>query len=160
MLDRDFANRFLGFYLFGYENYFTDLETFMSKAMAEINFLGDDRLLEIENDFGKSMKLAQDIFKDKAFRKIYKNHKRTPPINKALFDAISTQFALLSDNERNTLKTQKVKFRNLLKESLKTDPEFFASVTSSTGDKKRVILRHSKIRELIHQTININDYVR
>ncbi|MDP3441669.1 MAG: DUF262 domain-containing protein, partial [Ignavibacteria bacterium] len=41
MLDRDFANRFLGFYLLGVENYGTkdyglDLDSFMSKAMAEM----------------------------------------------------------------------------------------------------------------------------
>lgn len=36
MLDRDFANRFLAFYRFGYKNYTPDLDTFMSKAMADV----------------------------------------------------------------------------------------------------------------------------
>ncbi len=36
MLDRDFANRFLAFYRFGYKNYTPDLGTFMSKAMADV----------------------------------------------------------------------------------------------------------------------------
>jgi uncharacterized protein with ParB-like and HNH nuclease domain len=34
MLDRDFANRFLAFYVFPYDKYQPDLDTFMSKAWA------------------------------------------------------------------------------------------------------------------------------
>lgn len=155
MLDRDFANRFLGFYLLGYENYSPDLETFMSKAMAEINHLSDERLNNIKVNFSKSMKLAIDIFKEKAFRKIYKTHRRLPPINKALFDAIATQFAILSDSDRTKLKSNKTKFKNDLKESLAKNPDFFSAVSSSTGDKKRVLLRHNVVKELIQQNINV-----
>ena len=63
MLDRDFANRFLGFYLLGIENYGTkefgyDLDSYMSKAMAEIYLKSEEDLANICNDFITSMKLA------------------------------------------------------------------------------------------------------
>lgn len=154
MLDRDFANRFLSFYLLGYNNYSSDLDTFMSKSMAEIGHLDDVRLNKIQNDFESAMELSYAIFKERAFRKIYKTHKRTPPVNKALFDAISTQFALLNIDEQNKLKSNKTAFKNGLKELIKNDQEFFASISSSTSDKRRIIYRHSQIKNLIIKAIN------
>ncbi|WP_037349009.1 DUF262 domain-containing protein [Sediminibacter sp. Hel_I_10] len=154
MLDRDFANRFLGFYLYDYKSYTPDLDTFMSKAMASINDLTENELQTIKNDFSKSMKLAHTIFKNEAFRKIYTDKPRLPPINKALFDAIATQFALLSDEERALLKAKGRVFKKELKQKLAHDPEFFTSLSSSTGDRNRVIKRHSTIEELIQHVIH------
>ncbi|WP_322549028.1 DUF262 domain-containing protein [Flavobacterium psychraquaticum] len=158
MLDRDFANRFLCFYLFGTdkygsEDYGKDLDTFMSKAMAVIYDKTDDEINKIKYDFTEAMKLSLYIFKEEAFRKIYNTYKRLPPINKALFDAIATQFALLTDDQRSILKSRKTEFKKGLKELLKSDEYFFISVTSSTGDKNRIIKRHSTIEELIKLTI-------
>lgn len=159
MLDRDFANRFLCFYLFGTdkygsEDYGKDLDTFMSKAMAVIYDKTDDEINKIKYDFTEAMKLSLFIFKEEAFRKIYNNYKRLPPINKALFDAIAAQFALLTDEQRSILRSRKTEFKKGLKELLKSDEYFFTSVTSSTGDKNRIIKRHSTVQELIKLTIH------
>ena len=58
MLDRDFINRFLAFYLFGYENYQPDLDTFMSKAMAALYKLDENQVAKIKHDFDASMLTA------------------------------------------------------------------------------------------------------
>lgn len=159
MLDRDFANRFLSFYLLGVDNYGTkefgyDLDSFMSKAMAEIYTKTEEDLKIISKAFDMSMKLAETIFSKEAFRKVRLKYKRLPPINKALFDAISTQFALLSEDQHELLSKHKGEFKKNLKNAL-TDDVFFSSVTSATGDKKKVTVRHNKIKALIEQTINV-----
>ncbi len=154
MLDRDFANRFLGFYLFGYDNYTPDLDTYMSKAMAIIYDKTDAELNKIKEDFSESMKLSFAIFGDQAFRKVYNEKRRLPPINKALFDAISVQFALLNEEDREALKANGKRFKKALYDLLNTDEYFFTSVTSSTGDKNRVIHRHSSIEKLIKNIIH------
>ncbi|MCT3662022.1 DUF262 domain-containing protein [Elizabethkingia anophelis] len=154
MLDRDFANRFLAFYLLGYENYQPDLDTYMSKAMAMINEKSNEELNTIKSDFSKSMELAHSIFGREAFRKVYYNYNRLPPINKALFDAISTQFALITDNERHSLKDKKAKLKKGLFDKLNEDEYFLTAVTSSTGDRNRIIKRHSVIAELIQEILN------
>jgi hypothetical protein len=154
MLDRDFANRFLAFYLLGFENYQPDLDTYMSKAMVMVNDKSEDELNEIFTNFSEAMDLSFEIFGREAFRKVYYKYNRLPPINKALFDALSTQFALLSENERRNLKQNKSYFKDALSERLNTDVYFFTSVTSSTGDKNRIFKRHSVILELIRATIN------
>lgn len=153
MLDRDFANRFLGFYLFGYKNYQPDLDTYMSRAMASINEKTDAELTKIKNDYTDAMELAYAIFAEEAFRKVYKTHSKLPPINKALFDAISVQFALLNKKDKATLNMHKAEFRKGLKNLLNNDEYFFTSISSSTGDKNRVMYRHSSIENLIKSII-------
>jgi hypothetical protein len=158
MLDRDFVNRFLSFYILGVENYGLkeygqDLDTFMSKAMAAIYDKTKVELEDIKFHFMESMKLAKSIFGREAFRKVNRSYKRIPPINKALFDAISTQLALLSNGERDILRKKRSIFKNALKSKLADDPEFFKSVTSATGDKRRTQDRHRMLKELIQETI-------
>jgi hypothetical protein len=153
MLDRDFANRFLAFYLLGFENYTPDLDTFMSKAMACIYDMSQEELEKITTDYTNAMVISKKLFKEEAFRKIYKSSKRLPPINKALFDALSTQFALLSQHDRETLAQKGKLFKKGLYDLLNNDDYFFTSVTSSTGDKNRVYYRHNEIKKLIHKII-------
>ena len=159
MLDRDFANRFLAFYLLGVENYGKkeygqDLDTFMSKAMAVIYDKSDEELEQIKTQFKKAMTLSKSIFGKEAFRKVYLDDKRIPPINKALFDALSTQFALLSDNEMEILKLKEKEIKKLLKSNLAEDENLFTSITSGTGDRRRVQYRHNCIKKLIQDVIN------
>lgn len=159
MLDRDFANRFLAFYELGVENYGSkeygqDLDTFMSKAMASVYDKTDDELDIIKLKFANSMKLSKSIFGKETFRKVYRDYKRIPPINKALFDAISTQFALLNNDEVIKLKENKAFLKKQLKTELSNDEAFFKSLTSSTGNKGNTQYRHHKIQELIQNAIN------
>jgi len=151
MLDRDFANRFLGFYLLGFENYGTkefglDLDSFMSKAMAEIYTKTELELDNIKADFSRAMYVSRKIFGREAFRKVRGKYDRLPPINKALFDALSTQIALLNKFDSDKL---------INNGKLNLNEDFFMAVTSATGDKNRVLLRHTKIKELIVNSINI-----
>lgn len=153
MLDRDFANRFLCFYLLGFANYQPDLDTYMSKAMASIADKTEEQLNKIREDFEEAMILSKGIFGNEAFRKVIETGTRLPPINKALFDALAAQFGLLSNAERKALKAKKDALKKGLRNLLTHDEYFFMSVTSSTGDKNRVKHRHEKIKELINTTI-------
>lgn len=155
MLDRDFANRFLCFYLYGYSDYGPDLDTYMSRAMASINNKTNAELDKIREDFKESMKLSKTIFGEEAFRKVYRKYDRLPPINKAIFDAISVQFALLSKEDRSALNSKKIAFKIAFKDLLNQDEYFFTSVTSSTGDKNRVFHRHSSVEKLIKKIIQL-----
>ena len=158
MLDRDFANRFLCFYLLDIENYGTkeygqDLDTFMSKAMASIYEKSEEELSKIKSDFTKAMILSKTIFGKKTFRKVYTTYQSLPPINKAIFDALATQFGLLTDEDREKLKERKEAFEIALFELLNNDGVFFTSVSSSTGDRNRVLYRHKAVKKLINEII-------
>jgi len=153
MLDRDFANRFLCFYLFGYENYEPDLDDFMSKAMAAISDFTEEQKNKIKADYSASLKLSQIVFGDRAFRKIDPFSLNKKPINKALFDVFTVQFGLLSAEERTIVANKKEMVSQKFVALLQQNDLFFWSVTSATGDKNRVITRHSTIKNMLKEII-------
>ena len=156
MLDRDFANRFLCFYLLGYEQYEPDLDTFMSQAMAAVSDFTEDKKQEIKNAYIHSLNLNKDVFGKNAFRKIDNTGKRKP-INKAIFDAFSVQFAVLNANERSIVLKSKEQVNQALISLLENDPIFLASVSSGTSDKSKVIYRHKTIENVIQNIIHNYD---
>ena len=121
--------------------------------MASIYYMPEEVLEKTRDDFTESMKLAKDVFGVEAFRKIYKDHQRLPPINKALFDVIAAQFAKLSNEQRIVILNRKNFMRAELKEMLAGDPYMFDSVTSSTGDRNRVQYRHNQFIKLIFKIV-------
>jgi hypothetical protein len=156
MLNRDFANRFLCFYLFGYDKYEPDLDTFMSKAMAAINKMSEEQKDAIKKNYIASLNLNKVVFGNHAFRKIDHSGKRKP-INKAIFDAFSVQFALLSKEERLIIELEKEEVVTGFISLLYEDTTFFWSISSATGDKNRVFYRHQKIKELVETIIHYYD---
>lgn len=154
MLDRDFATRFLCFYYLGYKNYVPDLDTYMSKATAAIYDFSKEQKEKIKEDYIASLKLNIDVFGNNAFRKIDQNKKTRKPINKAIFDVFSVQFALLNEIERAEIKNKKQQLVEDFINLLNTDETFFWSISSATGDRNRVIYRHSTINKLIHNILN------
>ena len=153
MLNRDFANRFLCFYLFGYENYEPDLDTFMSKAMAAINKMSEEQKQKIKANYITSLNLNKIVFGEYAFRKIDESRYRNP-INKAIFDVFAVQFAKLSEGERKIIELERQEVYDWFLHLLHEDSVFVLSISSSTGDKRRVIYRNEKVKELIQTIIS------
>lgn len=156
MEDRDFANRFVAFYLLGYEDNYGDvLDKFLNDGMERLARIKDNKRLEIEIAFKKSMKLSFDLFGDDAFRKRYDiNDTRRRPISKAVYDTISVNLAWLSDEQQNVLKTKKNEFRlELIK--LFNDETFYRSITTATGQKSNVKARFDKIKNLIKEILEL-----
>lgn len=153
MLDRDFANRFLAFYIFPFEKYQPDLDTFMSKAMATTASMSEVGKEKIKSDFAAAMVLNQKVFGENAFRKIPLKNERRKPLNKALFEVFSVLFAKLDEAERTKLLKKKKEFVREFTNLLYKDEEnrFFWAVSSSTGDRSRVNYRFSKVKSLINQ---------
>ena len=153
MLDRDFANRFLAFYLFPFETYQPDLDTFLSKAMAYTAGMKPGELEKIKADFAASMLLNKKIFEEHAFRKIPEKNERRKPLNKALFEVFSVLFARLDKASADRLCARKDEFVQAFTDLLYKDEgnRFVSAVTSATGDRNRVIYRFSKVQSLIKQ---------
>ncbi|MCP4352626.1 MAG: DUF262 domain-containing protein [Desulfobacterales bacterium] len=154
MEDRDFANRFVAFYLLGYEDsYDGELDKFLNDGMERLASIDDDERYKIKKVFTKSMKLSFDIFGDDAFRKRYDiNETRRRPISKAVYDTISVNLAWLDNAQRNVLKREKEKFRSGLI-ALFNDDTFHRSITTATGQKSNVKTRFEKIKNLIQEIL-------
>lgn len=154
MLDREFITRFLAFKLNPVSEYKPDLDTYMNQKMGELKLLSEAERDEIKESFISSMKLAKDIFGEKAFRKVYDlNEPRRKPINKALFEVWSVELSKLSTTDKEKLRTNKTILFNEFIELMNSDEMFVDSITSATGNKSRVSYRYSKIEELIKNTL-------
>jgi len=150
MLDRDFVNRFLAFYLNDYEKDYSnndDLDSFMNKTLTKLAKTSTKERETIESNFKESLLLAHLIFGTSTFCKAEK-YKR---INKALFEIISVSFAKLSGDERLMIKTKRTEFKKTFYHSIKSD--FKDSLTSNTGGKYNIVLRHSRFQKIVNQIL-------
>lgn len=154
--DQDFVSRFIAFYLFDYEKYVPDLETYINKSMELLRDSSDSNLIsKMKTDFIKAMDIAYEIFGNDAFRKRENVNNPRNPLNKAYFEVISTTFAKLSD-QKTTLLLQN---RDLLKRNLielMNNKSYSSSLSGGTGTKDSVLRRFSWFRDIIERTINGN----
>ena len=154
MEDRDFANRFVSFYLIPYTEYEPDLDTFMNKGMAKINTLSDQEISMLKNRFKIAMNLAFDIFEKDAFRKRFNIEDARKPINKALFEVLSVNFAKLENNEVSLLLSRKELFKEkFIALHNELDGKFLRSITQGTASKENVERRFRDIERIIKETL-------
>lgn len=151
MLDRDFVNRFLAFYLFNQETEYTyedDLDSFMNRTLDKVAELTTTELDDIETRFRAAMVLSKKVFGDAAFCK-KEDYKR---INKALFEVISVSFARLTNTERSQVFQRKSALRKAFYEAVNSN--FADSLTSNTGGKSNISLRHKTFNSIVTDVLN------
>lgn len=153
MRDREFINRFCGFYLFGEESYQNiykaDMDSFLAEAIKKMNKMNLKELDNLFNKFELSMKNNYSVFDESAFRKIKSDGNRSV-INAALFDVYSV---LMADYDESFILKSKKKIKDKFFELLNND-DFFNSITLSTGDSKKVNLRFKLIRKSFKEIEN------
>ena len=153
MEDRDFATRFVSFYLIPYQEYKPDLDTFLNNGMVKIKELSETEITKLKDSFFKAMQLAYDIWQEDAFRKRFKKSDSRKPINKALFEVLSVNFAKLSDDEILTLKSNKKNFIRKFISLHNEDANFLRSISQGTAQKESVIKRFVEIEKIIKETL-------
>jgi len=153
MQDRDFANRFIAFYLIPYTEYAPDLDSFLSKGMAKINELSDGEIQQLKTNFKRAMNTAYAIFGNDAFRKRFDEYDDRKPVNKALFEVLSVNFAKLSREECELLYDRKETFQTAFIE-LHQYNDFVQSISSGTAQPERVTKRFEAINRIIQETLN------
>lgn len=149
MLDREFVNRFVAFYITPPVDYSPDLESFLNDSMGKIELKNIEELISIKESFRKSMRTSKKIFGNWAFRKADQYPTRRKPINKSIFEIWAVALANLSDKERNILRRKRKKVLEKFAYLCKTDDTFISAISQATGDKTRVINRFSKVEKLI-----------
>lgn len=155
LLDQEFVNRFLAFYLFDLSEYNSDLDGFLNTALDKLNNPENKIDFEtIEIDFEKAMKTAMRIFQGDAFRKRYNLNDKRKPINKALFEVWSVLLSKLTIDEVSILINRSQSLNEKFIHLLNSDEDFNKAITSGTGDKSRVRKRFAEINRIIQLTIS------
>ncbi len=156
MQDRDFVTRFLAFYLQEYKDYKPDLDTFMHEAMGMLRKINKEQLQAIKNDFMRALRCAWEIFGNDAFRKRQKIEDTRYPINKAVFETITVNFAQQSELNIETLITKKDIFRQKFIE-LNNNDVFWNAISTATGQKNSVVARFEMIAQIIQDTLKVEN---
>ncbi|WP_301705424.1 DUF262 domain-containing protein [uncultured Parabacteroides sp.] len=151
MEDRDFANRFIAFYM-GYEGYNGELDAFLNDQMGELNRMSQEQRESIRQAFDKSMVCCYQIFGDDSFRRRLNKEDSRKPISKAVYDTLSVNVAWLTDEERNKLVAKADIFKEGMMK-LFNDKSFNFASSAGTGKKSSVELRFTRVKELIKKII-------
>lgn len=146
--DLDFISRFVAFYLQDYTNYEPDLDRFLTQGTKCIPE-SEIKQNKIRLDFKNALELSREIFKDDSFRKRTSLEDNRKPINKPLFEIITTTFAQLNQTDVEKLIIQKDKFRLSFIEFQKVNKKFWNSITTGTATKDNVQFRNEKFREFV-----------
>lgn len=152
MQDREAALRFCAFRLLGeinnYDNY-GSLERLLDWAVRQLDdvtALPDAQLSELFEDFEAAMSNATLVFGGHAFRKWPTTSERYSPINRALFESWAV---VLADFDADTLTPIVSKIVAKAREAMTIDPNYIASISSSTSDARRVEKRFAVPQRLL-----------
>lgn len=152
MLDCEFVNRTLAFYILGYTAYQGNLEEFLERVLGILQHTDMSDLISYKEDFLGSMILCHELFGKYAFRKPKKNG-GYGPINKPLYEVVSATFAKTGETNRNIILQKKETFIKKYK-SLFSNEEFYSSISSGTGTITSVKIRYEFVNRIIEETIN------
>lgn len=153
MVDCDFANRFVAFYLYRKE-YDGNLDEFMADALEKINKMTLQEVDDVRCVFDKSMNMCFELLGNTAFKR--PNPKKQGSFlmtNKAIFEVLGVSIANLSDSECEILLSKKNVFKKEIY-SLFTNGEFIKSITAGTAKVAQVDYRHLKVQQLINDIIS------
>ncbi len=151
MLDCEFVNRFLAFYLLDMDDYRDNLEQFFNNVLLRLKEASRQELNDYRQAFYKSMETAYTVFGKNAFRKLQANQKYGR-INKPLFECVSVCFARLTNKECAKLCQKKSIFVNKYEQLLKTDA-FIDVITNGTAKRSSIEQRNKELNRIIYETI-------
>ena len=159
MLDREFINRFLSFYILSIDAYKGNLEEFLCDGLDTIKTVKAPILDEYRRAFMQAMKLSCSLFGEIAFRKPFNQEKQEKQgkqgfgsINKPLFECVSVNLALLSPTQAELLVVRKSLFLDAYLQ-LFMDLEFLQSISNATGHEKNAKIRHLKCKTLLEKVL-------
>lgn len=156
MLDREFVNRFLSFYILSVNAYKGNLEEFLCDGLDTIKAAPAPVLEDYRKAFKQAMELSYSLFEENAFRKPFnqenKGIQNFGPINKPLFECISVNLAQLSPEQARILIERKTPFIGAYLQLFK-DNGFYQSISNATGYEKNAKIRHMKFKELLEKVL-------
>jgi Protein of unknown function DUF262 len=149
MADREMVLRFCAFRMLGPENYQRAMDPFLDNANSRLDDprqVSDRELEGLAKDFMTAMRLGHAIFGLNAFRKVSPDQLGRSPVNRALFESWSVTLAEAA-SERLNINYEDV--RDEAYELMSIDYRYIDSITTSTGDPRKVRYRFAKAREVL-----------
>jgi hypothetical protein len=151
--DLDFISRFVAFYLKDYKTYEPAMDKFITLGTRQIPKEVPYQKKIIDN-FKKSLDLTWTIFEKDSFRKRTNIQDSRMPINKPIFEVLSTTFSKLSNEKIETIKANREEFRLKFIEFQKSNKDFWNAITTGTATKDSVINRNNEFINFLNNFLN------
>lgn len=152
MLDREYVNRFLAFYLLDRGTY-QDLDTFLNNALHLIDKKDKRERDRIKSIFYDTLDTIYTCFGKYAFCKL-DSYPKLKPINKVLFEVLTVSVANLSTEERTILRQKNCLEQYAALFNAENDAQLTGLVSVSTSDKNRIILRYEIVEKFLKEVIH------
>lgn len=154
MRDREVINRFCAFQLLGVEQYKSDMDDFLARALEKMNSLNKQELEELFEVFVHSMKVNSLLFDRHAFRKSLVDGIRNKwadrtVLNIALFDVCSV---LLAHLEESLINKHSVELSEKIGALFK-NYDFFQAISYGTNGLTQVRTRFRLMEEAIAEVL-------
>lgn len=149
MMDREYANRFIAFQVFNYEDYSGKMDLFLSEALYDLYQRSENDLNEIRSLFKLSMHRATKIFGGYGFYRPKNNGEWGRQPNKAVFDTLSWNLVELSDNQFSKILNHRDRFIKEYSSYMNNEEAMFKSVNDTTGSKTAVTNRFKLLNEFL-----------
>lgn len=164
MLDREFVNRFVAFYLMNdkFDGYNENLEDSLVNALEKLKLMSTEQLNELYGKFIQAMVMSEKIFGRNAFRKILVQnnkdtldgeHIRFGVINKPLFECVAVSLARLDSAQCSVLEMKKDLFWKEYTKLLSGNQDFIDAISSGTARISSVKMRYLRFKELLRKVI-------
>ncbi len=152
MQDRDFANRFVAFFLAA-EEYNGDLDFFLNEKMGLLNRMNQEDLKRIKIAFDSAMCSCYQIFGNDAFRRRKRAEDKRRQISKSIFDAVSVNIAWLSSQDKEMLIQKADSFKQKMMGLFNND-KFDSAISNATGQKSNVDFRFNEVKRVIKDVLH------
>lgn len=155
MKDREFASRFIAFYLNDYHEYadFKSLDVLISKTMDAINKTFEEKQMqEVISTFDLSIKVCKRLLGEEAFRKPSSGHRRNQ-VSLAIFEMLTVSIAHLDQEQQQALIKKCPTFMRLYN-GLFDDQLMQKYLSSGMGNNVAVRYRFDKINQVIDKTLS------
>jgi hypothetical protein len=149
MADREMVLRFCAFRMLGPENYQRAMDPFLDSANSRLDDprqVSNHELEILARDFSTAMILGHGIFGPNAFRKLPSDGWGRPPVNRALFESWSVT---LAEAAAQDIYIDREAIQNKTFDLLANDYQYIESISTSTGDPRKVRYRFAKAREVL-----------
>jgi Protein of unknown function DUF262 len=146
MDDREVVLRFCAFYLYDVPGYrrVGSMDAFLEQTAAALDNpaeVSDGKLQELGAAFARAMANCYLVFGRHAFRKWTTHSSAQNPINRPLFETWSV---VLAEYSQEDIESRREEIVTRAREAMSYDRPYIDSITTSTGDPRKVGLRFAK----------------
>ncbi len=159
MQDRELALRFIAFQLIKDYQEFHSMGRILDEAMEQLDSIKNKDVLNVlKKKLLETLEFSESVLGEKHhFSRSIANKEKPNLLNQALFDALTTSFSEIENQDKDKFLNKKESFKEKFIQLLQEESsDFVDAITSGTSGRQKIDIRLKIMRELIQEVLNEN----